>query len=135
MMQIRKTFRFEAAHVLPFHNGKCARLHGHSYRLEVSVYGPLREDGPDRGMVMDFGEIADIVKSDVCGRLDHQQLNDIVENPTCERVLEWIAATLAKKLPNMCEVILWETDTACAVLRFTVPQNTVVSGEFRAAIG
>ena len=61
-MQIRKTFRFEAAHVLPFHPGKCARMHGHSYVLEVAVRGPLQESGPARGMILDFDEIKTIVR-------------------------------------------------------------------------
>ena len=52
-MQIRRTFRFEAAHVLPFHQGKCSRMHGHSYRLDVAVRGPLQTDGPARGMIED----------------------------------------------------------------------------------
>ena len=116
-MRIRKLFHFEAAHVLPFHQGKCARLHGHSYRLEVTIAGPLRQGGPDRGMVMDFGDLSRIVKAEVLARVDHRSLNDIVENPTCERVLEWIAATLAPHLPQFDELVLWETQTACAVFR------------------
>jgi 6-pyruvoyltetrahydropterin/6-carboxytetrahydropterin synthase len=115
-MRIRKIFRFEAAHMLPYHRGKCAGLHGHSYRLEVTVAGPLRDDGPDRGMVMDFGDISPIVKSNILDRLDHHHLNDIIENPTCERVISWIAAVLTPKLPQLEELVLWETDTACAEL-------------------
>ena len=115
-MRIRRQFRFEAAHVLPHHGGKCARLHGHSYRLEVALRGALREDGPDRGMVMDFADLKTVVKAEVIERLDHRYLNDVVENPTCERVLLWIAAALAPKLPELDELVLWETATACAVL-------------------
>ena len=115
-VRIRELFRFEAAHVLPHHTGKCARLHGHSYRLEVTVSGPLREDGPDRGMVMDFGDLKAIVKTAVIERLDHRYLNDLDDNPTCERLLLWIAAALAPKLPQLDELVLWETATACALL-------------------
>lgn len=116
-MRIRKLFRFEASHVLPYHQGKCARLHGHSYRLEVNVAGPLREDGPDRGMVMDFGDLSRIVKTEILERLDHRHLNEIVDNPTCERLLAWIADALAPHVPQVDELVLWETDTACAILR------------------
>jgi 6-pyruvoyltetrahydropterin/6-carboxytetrahydropterin synthase len=115
-VRIRKLFTFEAAHVLPHHGGKCARPHGHSYRLEVVVSGPLREDGPDRGMVMDFADVKTIVDAEVIDRLDHRDLNEIVDNPTCERVLLWIAEALAAKLPQLDELVLWETATACAAL-------------------
>ena len=116
-MRIRKLFSFEAAHALPHHAGKCARPHGHSYRLEVTVRGPLRDDGPDRGMVMDFADVEAVVDAAAIGRLDHRDLNAIVENPTCERVLLWIARALAPQLPQLDELVLWETATACAVLR------------------
>jgi 6-pyruvoyltetrahydropterin/6-carboxytetrahydropterin synthase len=114
---IRKQFSFEAAHVLPYHQGKCSRLHGHSYRLEVTVAGPLREDGPDRGMVMDFDDLSSIIKAEVLQRLDHRNLNDIVDNPTCERLIAWIAEALQPHLPLLNELVLWETATACAILR------------------
>ena len=116
-MRIRKRFRFEASHVLPHHGGKCARLHGHSYRLDVTVRGELRENGSESGMVMDFAELEAIVTPEVIDRLDHRHLNDVVENPTCERILLWIAAALAPRLPGLDELVLWETASACAVLR------------------
>lgn len=116
-MQIRKHFRFEAAHVLPYHQGKCARLHGHSYRLEVAVSGPIRTDGPSRGMIEDFAVIKKIVKREIIDLLDHQSLNDVLENPTCERIIEWIWQRLAPVLPGLDELVLWETLTSCAVLR------------------
>ena len=103
--------------MLPHHAGKCARLHGHSYRLDVTVRGELREDGAESGMVMDFAELEAIVGPEVIDRLDHRHLNDVVENPTCERILLWIAAGLAPRLPGLDELVLWETASACAVLR------------------
>lgn len=116
-MQIRKHFRFEAAHVLPYHLGKCARLHGHSYRLEVAVRGPLQTEGPARGMIEDFDTIKTIVKREVVDVLDHQSLNDIVENPTCERTILWIWERLKAVLDGLDELVLWETPDSCAVLR------------------
>ena len=116
-MQIRKHFGFEAAHVLPYHQGKCARLHGHSYRLEVAVRGPLKEDGPARGMIEDFEDIQRIVRAEIVGALDHRSLNDLVENPTCERIALWIWERLDRALAGLDELVLWETRTSCAVLR------------------
>lgn len=115
-MQIRKHFRFEAAHVLPFHPGKCARLHGHSYRLEVAIRGPLQTDGPARGMIEDFDTIKRIVRTYVVDLLDHQHLNDVIENPTAERIAMWIWRALEERLSGLDEVVLWETATSCAVI-------------------
>lgn len=116
-MRITKTYRFEASHVLPHHNGKCANLHGHSYRLDVSVEGPLLAGGPQAGMVMDFAELSRAVKQHVVDRLDHTHLNDALENPTCEHLVIWTWATLARALPSLVEIVLWETETARATIR------------------
>jgi 6-pyruvoyltetrahydropterin/6-carboxytetrahydropterin synthase len=118
-MQIRKHFRFEAAHVLPHHPGKCARLHGHSYRLEVAVRGPLQSEGPGRGMIEDFDTIKRIVRGEVIDALDHQHLNDFIENPTAEQIVMWIWRRLEPHLRGLDELSLWETATSCAVLRRT----------------
>src|SRR5581483_4654690 len=116
-MHIRKTFRFEAAHVLPHHPGKCSRLHGHSYRLEVALEGPLQAAGPAAGMVIDFDEVGRIVRETIVDELDHSSLNDRMENPTSEHIVAWIWERLAPRLPGLCELVLWETATACAVMR------------------
>jgi 6-pyruvoyltetrahydropterin/6-carboxytetrahydropterin synthase len=116
-MRIHKQFHFEAAHVLPHHPGKCGRLHGHSYRLDVAVDGPLQTSGPAAGMVEDFDVIAGVVRREVVGVLDHSSLNDVLENPTSELTALWIWERLAKLLPGLSEVVLWETATACAVVR------------------
>ena len=116
-MQIRKQFAFEAAHVLPHHTGKCSRLHGHSYRLDVTVEGPLLDAGPATGMVVDFDELARIVRARVIDKLDHRHLNDTIVNPTSENIVVWIWDRLAAELPGLAELTLWETAGACAVLR------------------
>jgi 6-pyruvoyltetrahydropterin/6-carboxytetrahydropterin synthase len=116
-MQIRKHFRFEAAHVLPYHSGKCSRLHGHSYRLEVGVRGPLQSQGPARGMIVDFDHVKTVVRSHVIDALDHQHLNDFIENPTAEQIVMWIWRALDPALDGLDELVLWETQTSCAVLR------------------
>jgi 6-pyruvoyltetrahydropterin/6-carboxytetrahydropterin synthase len=118
-MQIRKHFRFEAAHVLPHHPGKCARLHGHSYRLEVAIRGPLQSDGPARGMIEDFDVVKGVVRAHVVDVLDHQQLNEFIDNPTAEQIAMWIWRRLDDQLQGLDEIVLWETATSCAVLRRT----------------
>ncbi len=117
LVVIRKTFRFEAAHVLPFHPGKCARLHGHSYRFEVAVAGALHASGPATGMVVDFDDLTAIVRPLVVDRLDHSSLNDLIANPTAEEIALWIWAELAPRIAGLAEIVVWETQNACAVVR------------------
>ena len=112
---LTKMFRFEAAHSLPGHRGKCARPHGHSYVLEVSVRGPIKElaGASDDGMVMDFDDLTHIVKQAVIERLDHQDLNVVTGiRTTAENLAYWIwdallAAGLSEEL--LYRVCLWET--------------------------
>ena len=114
---ITKIFRFESAHHLPGHSGKCARPHGHSYRLEVAVRGPIRHapGESDHGMVMDFGDLALLVREAVVDRLDHYDLNVVTGlHTTAENLAHWIWDTLlAAGLPadRLYRVRLWETET------------------------
>src|SRR3954469_11219387 len=82
--EVFKEFTFEAAHRLPFvpEGHKCARLHGHSFRVEVHVGG---EVGAESGWIMDFGDIKAAFKP-LDDQLDHRYLNDVpgLENPTSE---------------------------------------------------
>lgn len=103
--------------MLPHHPGKCSRLHGHSYRLEVALGGPLQSEGPAAGMIEDFDVLSRVVKTVVVGELDHRSLNELIENPTAERIVIWIWDRLAPELPALEELVLWETSTACAVMR------------------
>ena len=81
---------FAAAHRLPEHEGKCARLHGHTYGLEVTVEGTPQESGPARGMVMDFADLRERVSHLIVDRLDHQLLNEMIDQtPTAEAVATW----------------------------------------------
>jgi 6-pyruvoyltetrahydropterin/6-carboxytetrahydropterin synthase len=92
-------------------------MHGHSYRLEVAVAGPLRSRGPARGMIDDFDRIERIVDERVLQLLDHQNLNEFIDNPTVENIVLWIWKRLERSLLRLDELVLWETATACAVLR------------------
>lgn len=85
-MFITKCFTFDAAHALTRYYGKCENLHGHTYRLEVTVEGPVR----DNGMVVDFLLLKRVVKRQVLDQLDHQNLNDHFDNPSAENIAVWI---------------------------------------------
>lgn len=115
---ITKRFTFEAAHQLPFHNGKCHDLHGHSYVLEVSIIGSLQPDDPDNpasGMVIDFADMSKVVKPIISNWLDHKDLNDTLENPTAERILLFIVYALYGQFGDLLKhVKLWETETSSA---------------------
>jgi len=114
-MKITKIFTFEAAHHLPNYEGICANIHGHHYVLEVTIDGPV--DYP-KGMVMDFGELKDIVNEYVIDELDHTDLNTVLDNPTAECLVQWIEDKLKKPLQNgankLYSIRLWETPTSYA---------------------
>jgi 6-pyruvoyltetrahydropterin/6-carboxytetrahydropterin synthase len=104
---------FEAAHFLSWHPGACQRLHGHHYRLEVALAGPLDE----RGVVVDFDEVADVLEAVVRERFDHRLLNDLVENPTAERLASQLWSDLAPLVPaELARLRLWETPGASVEL-------------------
>ena len=112
---LTKEFTFEASHRLPRHDGKCARLHGHSWKMLVEVESPaLCESGPKSGMVMDFGDIKAAVASLVESHLDHHYLNDTLEleSPTSEKVAQWVFQAILPKLPNLRAVTINETCTS-----------------------
>lgn len=111
-VEIVKDFRFEAAHYLPNvpEGHKCRRMHGHSFRGEVAVRGPI---GERSGWVMDFADVKKAVDP-IVARLDHYPLNEIegLENPTSERIAIWIWERLAPALPMLHRVTIEETCTS-----------------------
>lgn len=102
---VTRSFTFEAAHQLPWHPGKCQRLHGHSYRLEVTVEGPIG----DQGIVVDFSDIRRVVEREVIDRFDHQYLNDLLENPTAELIAHEIWKSVEAADLAVSHIRLWET--------------------------
>jgi 6-pyruvoyltetrahydropterin/6-carboxytetrahydropterin synthase len=116
-MEIYKEFGFEAAHRLPNvpEGHKCARLHGHSFRVTVHVEG---EPGTDTGWVMDFAELSDAF-APLHEQLDHRYLNEVegLENPTSELLAQWIWDRLVAALPGLSQVVVRETCTAGAIYR------------------
>jgi len=140
IIRLTKEFSFEAAHALDGYDGPCRELHGHSYRLFVTVKGtPLATAGdPKEGMVMDFGVLKRIVNDEIIAQYDHalilqrsgetealrkmlaQQFRNIVEvdyRPTCENMLADFADRIRTRLPQGVELHalrLHETATSFA---------------------
>lgn len=95
-MLVTKIFTFDAAHKLTNYYGKCERLHGHTYKLEVTLEGDVQSNG----MVLDFVVLKHIVKKHVLDKVDHHYLNDLLENPSAERMVMWMWDQL-KDLPQL----------------------------------
>lgn len=115
MWILSKTFRFEAAHRLPRHDGKCARLHGHSWQFTVKVgANALRRSGSKTGMAIDYGDIKAAVAPLLREKLDHHYLNETteLENPTSEEIARFIYEWLEPKLPGLVAVVVNETCTS-----------------------
>lgn len=114
-MQIYKQFHIEAAHRLPHvpAGHKCARLHGHSFRIEIHVGGALDAAA---GWVMDFADIKAAFQP-LHDQLDHHYLNEVegLENPTSEHLAQWIFQRLAPRLPGLERVLVHETCTSGAI--------------------
>ncbi len=139
-IRLTKEFSFESAHALDGYDGLCREIHGHSYRLFVTIKGEpsCNDDDPKLGMVMDFGDLKRIVNSEIVDRLDHSfVLRDSVQNtmlsrvlsakfekivlvdyqPTCENMLADFAERLQRALPEGIELHslrLHETATSYA---------------------
>ena len=144
-MFVTKEFTFDSAHFLTRYHGKCEHMHGHTYRLCVTVEGEMQENG----MVVDFSILNKIVKEQVLQKYDHRLLNDFFENPTAECVAQAIWDALhdlsallraeandpnlpddirhalqgddaQKEVPSalrLYEISLWETPTSYVTLR------------------
>lgn len=103
--RITCTYRFEAAHHLDWHAGRCRNVHGHSYRLDVTVEGPL----DDNGVVLDFDDLDDVVRREVIERWDHRDLNELFDNPTAEILAHEAWALVSAAGIAVSAVRLWET--------------------------
>jgi 6-pyruvoyltetrahydropterin/6-carboxytetrahydropterin synthase len=112
-MIVSKTFQFEAAHYLPNVpvEHKCRRLHGHSYKVQIDVKGPLEAD---KGWVCDFADISAAFKP-LWQQLDHHYLNEDIaglDNPTAENIARWIWNNLKPSLPLLDRISVWETENS-----------------------
>ena len=112
---VTRYFSFEAAHFLPNYNGACSNLHGHSYKLHVTVSGCVDEV---TGMVLDFKILNNIVQHSVVGKYDHKLLNDFFRLPTAENMANKIFKDLEIEFSKLGLVLdsvkLWETENSYA---------------------
>jgi 6-pyruvoyltetrahydropterin/6-carboxytetrahydropterin synthase len=109
-MQLSVEFPFCAAHRLPYYDGPCSRMHGHNYRLQVTLEGM---PNPRDGMIRDFDEVRRRVWEKALALCDHQTLNDFMDNPTAENLILWIWERLKPDLAELKELRLWETPEYC----------------------
>ncbi|HRW63844.1 MAG TPA: 6-carboxytetrahydropterin synthase [Bacteroidales bacterium] len=139
LIRVTKEFNFEIAHALWNYDGPCANIHGHSYRMFVTVFGkPVNDDkNPKNGMVIDFGDLKRIVKQEIIDPLDHAiilnrkafdsldcKLNEMFKKqyivdyqPTCENMVIDFVQKLKAKLPSgltLHSLKLHETATSFA---------------------
>lgn len=116
-MDLFYRFRFEAARRLPKLPAEhpCARLHGHSFKVEVQLSGPLARE---LGWVCDFAEI-EAACNTVRQQLDHRTLNEVagLENPTSELIALWLWERLKPALPQLSQIEIQETDRAGCIYR------------------
>lgn len=96
---------FSASHFLTKYHGKCEKLHGHNYKLIVTIEDEIKKEN----MVIDFKEIKKITENKIIEKLDHSHLNDTFENPTLETLAIWIWNSLKNNLP-LKKITLYETE-------------------------
>ena len=108
-MDVFRVFQIEAAHWLPnvVAGHKCARMHGHSFKIEIHIKGPV---GRETGWVMDFADLRRSFQP-LFDQLDHHCLNEIegLENPTSENLARWVWLRLQPDLPSLSKVVVQET--------------------------
>lgn len=117
-MLITKEFTFDAAHKLLNYKGPCSNLHGHTYRLQITISGAVKKNG----VVMDFSDLKKVVEERVLAKLDHVYLNNVIHQPTAENIAVWIWHRLEKYLP-LYEIKLWETPTSFVTCRGPANEN------------
>ena len=136
MLKATKTVRFDAAHILTNHQGLCKNLHGHTYRVDVSV---AQADGAGGDMVIDFKDLKRIASEVVCERFDHafiyntespgeSEIAAVVEKngmrvvpipfrSTAENLARLFFDELKARIPGLAAVKVWETSDSCAEYR------------------
>ena len=136
-IRITREFSFEGAHALRGYDGKCSHIHGHSYRMAVTVIGEpvAEENSPKKGMVIDFTDLKRIVNENITDRFDHalvmsrdstlaDQIEKVYGNviivdfqPTSEMLVSYFAKIISERLPEGVKLFcikLWETQKSCA---------------------
>lgn len=115
---VSKSWTFEAAHDNPHHPGACRRVHGHTYEIRVWARGHVTLDGPETGMVVDFGRLSNAVQRHVLDVCDHRYLNEVLPESFPATTVEWLAwhflNVLHIEVPEVCRVRLQEGRNAYA---------------------
>lgn len=136
MITVTKTVKFDAAHVLTNHQGLCKNLHGHTYRVDISV---SQREGEDSDMVIDFKDLKSIAEAVICDRFDHAfiynttssgecEIAAVVEKnsmrtvaipfrSTAENLAKYFFELLIVRIPNIASVKVWETAMSSAEYR------------------
>jgi len=136
MTTVTKTVKFDAAHVLTNHQGLCKNLHGHTYRVDVSV---AQADADGRDMVIDFKDLKRLATETVCDRFDHafiyntesageREIAAVVEKngmrtvaipfrSTAENLAKLFYNDLKPLIAGLSAVKVWETAESCAEYR------------------
>lgn len=107
MFEIYVREKFDAAHYLPNHPGKCSNMHGHSWQIEVTVKSKNLKDG----MILDFDKVKKVLKEIVH---DHCLLNDIIPNPTAENLAQYYYEKIKQKISGLTKVTVWESTSSGA---------------------
>lgn len=110
------TCTFDAAHFLPDYNGKCANLHGHTWKVEAVISGEVENDN-----LIDFG-LFKLILNKVVGNLDHSLLNDTITVPTAENIAQYIWDGLSY---NLLDAVGWEENGGFKQRNTTVVLETV----------
>ena len=113
-MLLRVEFQFNAAHRLPYYDGPCSRTHGHNYLLVIFVRSQV---DPTTGLSMDFGKIKEKVREQALDAIDHNDLNQVHDNPTAENMVAWIWQRVRPALPGLVELQLYETPDCGVIYR------------------
>ena len=136
MTTVTKSVKFDAAHILTNHNGLCKNLHGHTYRVEISV---SQDGGDGSDMVIDFKDLKRIATEVICERFDHafiyntasegeREIAAVVEKhamrtvalpfrSTAENLAQYFYGELEERIPGLSVVRVWETADSCAEYR------------------
>lgn len=120
MFQVSVEETFSAGHALRGYKGKCENVHGHNYRVQITLEGPELDQ---IGLLVDFTHIKKVMR-DLIKRLDHQFINDLepftTVNPSAENMAKYFFEEVRQNLKEMPpgamvkDVVIWETDTAYA---------------------
>ena len=123
MFEVRVEEMFSSGHALRGYRGKCENVHGHNYRVRVTLAGPKLND---IGLLVDFTELKQVLRRIIAG-IDHQFLNDLdafkMVNPSAENLAKYFYDETRRGLRELpegagiTEVIVWETDSSSAIYR------------------